>query len=156
MGKGCGRRRKQLWVEEAENDSMHVGSTRWQGIAVKNMSVCWVVRFGIPVSPEKSLSIVTVFHPAPSLCKRKTAWLPGNKGSLFPHFLTTWIPPRAVAFLYCQSDQVTSFWLHALLSGTHTSHRCHVPSFVFVFSCNFHITGHRYNVLRECGTTCPL
>lgn len=60
MGKGHGRRKKQPCVEEAENDSVYVDST----IAVKK-SVCWVVRFRIPVSPEKSLSIVTVFHPAP-------------------------------------------------------------------------------------------
>lgn len=49
MGKGHGRRKKQPCVEEAENDSVYVDST----IAVKK-SVCWVVRFRIPVSPEKS------------------------------------------------------------------------------------------------------
>lgn len=65
MGKGHGRRRKWFCVEDAENDSMHVHSTRGQGdgLAIKKVSVCWVVRFGISVSPEKSLSIVTVFHP---------------------------------------------------------------------------------------------
>lgn len=66
MGKGHGKRRKWLCVEDSENDSVHVDSTRWQGdaVAVKKVSVCWVVRFEISMSPEKSLSIVTVFHPA--------------------------------------------------------------------------------------------
>lgn len=44
-GKGCGRRQKQLCLEDAEKDSMHVDSTRWQGdgVAIKKVSVCWVV-----------------------------------------------------------------------------------------------------------------
>lgn len=66
MGKGQGRRRKRFCVEDAESDSVHVDITRWQGdgVAIEKVSVCWVVRFRISVSPEKSLSIVTVFHPA--------------------------------------------------------------------------------------------
>lgn len=64
MGKGHGGRRKWLCVADAENDSVHEDSTRWQGNGEekKKVLVCWVVGFGISVSPEKSLSIVTVFN----------------------------------------------------------------------------------------------
>lgn len=170
MGKGHGRRRKQLCVEDAEKDSMHVDSTRWQGdgVAIKEASVRWIVRFGISVSPEKPLSIVTVFHPsacAMGVSKNRCKMLARQYGCQLARMLTFPISylnnlnPQGCCFPLFPVWP-NDFLLTACITFRHAHISWYVSSFAFVFSCNFHATGSRYNVnsgvLRGCITTFPL